>query len=216
MSQPPAERLPIDDVQPSPPVKRLVANSHASVADENLMRDVQQGSSHALQELMQRYTQGLATFLTRMLGNREDAEDLLQESLMALWNHRDSYAYPRPFRPWLFTIAANRARDLLRNKGWQKSQTNRTTMPDQTPQPPTNQSNPLEQLVKQEQHDRVLNATACLPQQQRAVVTMRVWNQMSYAEIANILKTSESSVRSHMFHALKNLRTTLNVGDHHE
>ncbi len=55
----------------------------------------------------------------------------------------------------------------------------------------------------------VANAVARLPQQQRAVLVLRIWNGLSYAEIAQVIDRSEGTVRSHMFHALSTIRKYL-------
>lgn len=90
------------------------------VTDEQLLSDYAQGGeagSRAFAELIRRYQQELFAFLYRYVSDSAAAEDLFQETFIQVHRSASSFDSERRFRPWLFTIAANKARDHLRSTG---------------------------------------------------------------------------------------------------
>src|SRR6476469_6095528 len=90
------------------------------VTDEQLLADYARGgpeSSRAFAELIRRYQQELYAFLCRYVSDSAAAEDLFQETFIQVHRNAGSFDPERRFRPWLFTIAANKARDHLRSIG---------------------------------------------------------------------------------------------------
>ena len=86
-------------------------------SDEKLAEAYRKGDTAAFRELVERYHDDLLRFLTRLGGDRQIAEDAFQEAFLQVHLSLGSFDTSRRFRPWLFTIAANKARDLLRKKG---------------------------------------------------------------------------------------------------
>lgn len=176
---------------------------HAAERDENLMAQVAFGRTDPLEVLVRRHATALLTFLARMIGDRHRAEELFQEVFLTVWLKREQYQFPRPFRPWLYTIALNRCRALFRLKSPIP-----VALPGDVTDPATDDS-PEEQAISAETAELVSAAVTRLPPQQRAVVVLRVWQGLPYGRIAEIVDCSEGTVRSHMHHALASLRTTL-------
>jgi RNA polymerase sigma-70 factor (ECF subfamily) len=174
-------------------------------SDEGLMQQVALGQSEAIGMLLRRYASPLMTFLQRTLGQRHRAEDIFQEVFLAVWIWRHRYRYPRPFRPWLFGIAMNKCRAELRRQAYWPVLVDDC---DAVSQPGSDPA-PAEAVVGWETSTLVAEAVGRLPPAQRAVVVMRVWNGLSYAEIAEAMGRREATVRSHMFHALAALRKYL-------
>jgi RNA polymerase sigma-70 factor (ECF subfamily) len=85
-------------------------------SDEKLLEAYRRGETAALRELIERYQTDLLRFLTRLTGDRQSAEDVFQETFLQVHLFADSFDTTRRFKPWVFTIAANKARDLLRKK----------------------------------------------------------------------------------------------------
>jgi RNA polymerase sigma-70 factor (ECF subfamily) len=177
--------------------------SHAS--DEELMRHVAAGSRAHLSQLMRRYASPLLTFLTRMTGDSHTGEELFQEVFLAVWTGRKTYEYPRPVRNWLFGIAANKCRAEHR----QAAREWRPVSSASASAPAGDDPAPHEVAVATETAALVEQAVLRLPEQQRRVVVLRVWNGYGYAAIARMVGRSEATVRSHMFHALNALRKFL-------
>ncbi len=174
-------------------------------SDEALMREVGLGGTEAIGVLLHRYASPLLTFIERTVGNRHRAEDLFQEVFLDVWTYRRRYCYPRPFRPWLFGIALNKCRADMRRSN------HRPMRLDDCPtaSPIASDPPPSEAAAGAETAALVAEAVARMPPTQRAVVTMRVWNGLSYAEIAEAIGCAEPTVRSHMFHGLASLRKHL-------
>ena len=177
---------------------------HGSDRDEWLMAQVAFGRADLLEPLVRRHATGLLTFLTRMVGDLHRAEELFQEVFLAVWAKREQYQHPRPFRPWLYAIALNRCRAVFRLK---------TPAPVSLAlakvDPAGGDEAPEEQVMSAETAERVSRAVTRLPPQQRAVVVLRIWQNLPYARIAEVVGCTEGTVRSHMHHALESLRPAL-------
>ncbi len=169
------------------------------------MRRVASGERDALSLLLRRYASPLLTFLRRMNGDHHRSEELFQETFLALWAGRKKYEFPRPFRAWLFGIASNKCLAELRRRSgrpgsWQDFDG------DVLPAPV---AEPVDAVIASETAALVQAAVLRLPARQRSVVALRVWNGLSYAEIADALGCSEGTVRSNMFHGLEAIRKRL-------
>ena len=85
-------------------------------ADEQLMHRVRGGDSAAMEPLVRRHASELLSFVTRMVRDSAEAEDVFQDVWFAVWRKRTSFDTTRRFRPWLFRIAANRCIDRARRR----------------------------------------------------------------------------------------------------
>jgi RNA polymerase sigma-70 factor (ECF subfamily) len=173
--------------------------------DEYLMTQVADGRHEQLERLVRRHAGALLTFLCRMVGDRHRAEELFQEVCLALWVKRRRYQYPRPFRPWLYAIALNKCRESFRTQPPAALSLDGRSGAD----PPAAGAGPDEQAMAGETAELIGRAVTRLPQQQRAVVVLRLWQGLAYARIADLVGCSEATVRSHMHHGLAALRQTL-------
>jgi RNA polymerase sigma-70 factor (ECF subfamily) len=180
--------------------------NQANASDEWVMGQVAGGKRECLETLVRRYASPLLTFIERMIGDRHRAEEVFQDVFLAVWRKRRTYKFPRPFRSWLFAIAANRCRQVSR----------RARSPDVLPLddkaasvPVASGPTPADVAVATEAASLVGVAVAQLPPQQRTVLILRNWNGLSYAEISQIVGRSEATVRSHMHHALAGIRRYL-------
>ncbi len=171
--------------------------------DEWLMLQVKKGHADYVDPIIRRYADPILTYLVRATRDRHRAEELFQDVFQAVWEKRKTYKFPKPFRPWLYTIAANRYRSDYRK---------RKPIPKEfadTDSVPAKDSLPDQPMIQKETSSLLKSATEKLPEQQRQVLTMRVWNELSYAEIAKSLGIAEVTARSNMHHALVALRRTL-------
>jgi RNA polymerase sigma-70 factor (ECF subfamily) len=171
--------------------------------DEWLMREVAHGHREHLEALVQRYATPLMRFVSRMVTDRHRSEELIQETFLAVWKHRDQYSSVLRFRPWLYQIAANKCREAHRRRG-----PHVVVIVESLDDPSVvaQQPGPAESAVATESAIMVLEAIACLPDQQRAVLVMRFWNERPFQEIARALGCSTSTARSHLYHALATMR----------
>ena len=84
--------------------------------DHELMAQVAAGDEAAFREIVNRYKDSLYAFLRQFIRRNDLVEDVFQETFMQLFTSRASFDLSRPLRPWLFTIAANKAKDALRKQ----------------------------------------------------------------------------------------------------
>src|SRR5438067_9101662 len=84
--------------------------------DEWLMAQVASGRRDHLEPLVRRYAGPLLTFIRRMIGDTHRSEELFQEVFLAVWSKRKKYAFPRPFKAWLYAIALNKCREEFRTR----------------------------------------------------------------------------------------------------
>jgi RNA polymerase sigma-70 factor (ECF subfamily) len=173
--------------------------------DEVLMRRVASGDREALSVLLRRHATPLLTFLQRMNGDHHRSEELFQETFLAIWVGRTKYEFPRPFRPWLFGVAANkcRAEHRLQSSKPAFSQNHDGEVG------PAREPAAIDAVIAAETAGLVQAAVLKLPTKQREVVALRIWNGLSYADIACALDCGESTVRSNMFHGLEAIRKHL-------
>ncbi|MCB9846668.1 MAG: RNA polymerase sigma factor [Phycisphaeraceae bacterium] len=87
------------------------------ISDERLFEHYRAGDPESLRVLIERHQDDLFRFLYRLTGDRATAEDVFQDAFLQIHISADTFDATRRFRPWLFTIAANKARDSLRKKG---------------------------------------------------------------------------------------------------
>ena len=104
-------------------------------SDEQVFEAFRAEAPGAYRELIERYHDDLLRFLTRMMGDRAAAEDIFQDTFLQVHISAASFDSSRRFRPWLFTIAANKARDSLRKRGRRKRSNSRPRSRNQNPVP---------------------------------------------------------------------------------
>ncbi|MGE3804865.1 MAG: RNA polymerase sigma factor [Gemmataceae bacterium] len=170
--------------------------------DEWLMAQVRQGKREQLDVLIRRHATPVLTFLRRMVGDPHKSEELFQETFLAVWRKRDQYEFPRPFKAWVYAIALNQCRAHFRRR-YLSFEADVTALPEDVG------PGPSEAAIATETAALVGAAVARLPAQQRAIVMLRIWEGLSYEEIAEAVGRSEGTVRSNMHHGLAALRSFL-------
>jgi RNA polymerase sigma-70 factor (ECF subfamily) len=173
--------------------------------DVTLMRLVAQDDRDAFEKLIRRHADGLLTFICRMIGDRHRAEELFQEVFLAVWRKRATYRWGHSFRAWMLGIAVNQCRADFR-----KARPAPVDLQAASATGPVDGApSPADKAIDAETAQIVLDAVANLPEQQRTVVVLRIWNGLSYTNISKALDCSEGTARSHMYHALKAMRKHL-------
>ena len=177
--------------------------------DVSLMRRLAGGEDLALNALMARWSDRVAAFLLRMVGDHATAVDLAQETFVRLYSSRHSYKPTAAFSTYLFHIAANLARSQAR---WR---TRHPTVPladeegrivhePQDPQP-----RPDEAAVMQEKTKMVNEAIAALPADLREALLLFTVEDMSHAEVAKVLGCSAKAVEVRIYRARQALKEAL-------
>jgi RNA polymerase sigma-70 factor (ECF subfamily) len=177
-------------------------------SDEDLMRRTQQGDKLAFSQLYERYSASVLSYLYRMLGNVEDVESIGQEVFLRAFRFAATYQYPHKFSTWLFTItrnlAINQSRRRKRSPIRNITELNLEGI-DMSGDPYQVAARATDDLEKQEEIARVLKALETLPTDQKEVIVLGVFQDLSYAEMEEITGTKAVTLRSRMFHGLKRL-----------
>jgi len=179
--------------------------SDSQLPDEALMEAVRAGRLAAFQTLYDRHHRGVFSFLLRSLGDRQAAEDLLQETFLRVFGHREDYRPTAAFRTWLFTIARNLLIDHLRQRSGSpglESLENLEPLLDAA-------ATPLQQAEARELGERLQAAVLRLPPSQREVLLLSRFVGLSDAEIADMIGGSPGTVRVTLHRALRRVRTLL-------
>jgi len=171
------------------------------------------GHDAALNDLMERHAKPVFHFLCRMLGNEDDANDLAQETFVRVFKSRGSFRAAQNFSTWLFTIAANLARNHFR---WRARHPN-ISLDAQNPETeqslgstlPANNPAPNEQALTAERAKAVRLAVSKLPEDLREAMVLCEWEERSVAEAAAILETTPKAVESRLYRARQILRARL-------
>lgn len=180
------------------------------ISDEELFRQWQQGNAEALEALAARYHRLLLAYLYRLVGEVQTAEDLAQETFLSLVREAQSYHYPRPFAPWLYTIAHNLARNN-RASAYHR----RVQLGQPLPETPASEPDPSELVENWTRQDDLRRALVLLTFEQREVLSLRFGQEMGVKEIADLLGIPEGTVKSRTFQALRILRRYLE-SDHRQ
>lgn len=212
-SKPPVPPAPAEPTEELKPVVLGKAN------DEDLMRRTQNGDKAAFEIIYERYHASVLSYLYRMLGNLEDVESIGQEVFLRAFRFAPTYRYPQKLSTWLFTItrnlAINQSRRRKRSPIRNVTELNLEGI-DVSGDPYQVATKATDNLEKQEEIARVLKALEALPIDQKEVIVLGVFQDMSYAEMEEITGTKAVTLRSRMFHGLKRLGRAIGVVDENE
>ena len=172
--------------------------------DQALVEAFKRGEESAFTALVIKYRQAVYRIARRMVRSHEDASDVAQEVFIRVHRALPRFAARSTLRTWLFRITVNlcldhsgrRTREVLsglKELDWQ----------------PSPHDNPVETAARRELEGIIARAIAGLPPRQRAMVVLRIYQDLPYADIARIMGCAEGTVKATMFTALGKLRKTL-------
>ncbi len=173
------------------------------------MLSTRRGEVQAFGELVRRYQTLVFSVCYRLLAERREAEDLAQETFIRAYERLGSFDAERPFGPWICRVATNLCINQLQRKelDWGRIDEERHTAP------PSAEFNPELAQARSEQAETIRAALLSLPPQYRAVIELRHFQDLSYAEISEVLEISVSQVKSHLFRARKSLAKEIKTYD---
>lgn len=178
--------------------------------ERSLLEAANAGDKAAFGELVRAHQNAVYNLAYRMLGNRGEAEDAAQETFLRAFTSLDRYDLERPFRTWLLSITSNYCIDRLRRRRL-------TWLSLDEPLPPhpslhSDEVEPEDAVIDNERSNLIQELLAELSPEYRAAVVLHYWYDYSYAEIAAILDTTESAVKSRLFRARQTLAARLAGG----
>ena len=174
-------------------------SSGGSPPDQQLVRQAQRGDRKAFEELVRRHSRSAYSIALRITRRHADAEDLAQEALVRAFKGLDRFRGKASFSTWLYRITVNLSLNHLRRAGREVTVEDTETWASEQPQA-------LNGLVKEEQMRLLQQAVAKLPPKQRAVVELRIQQELPFKEIAQIIGCSVSTAKVHFFHATQGLK----------
>lgn len=184
--------------------------------DELLIRRAQRGDADAFEQLLLEHQKNVYNLCYRMAGNPDDAMDLSQETFLRAWRFLDQYQFASAFSTWLYRLCSNICIDFLRRR--RRQQTVPLTFEDadgeeQTYAVPDAQPLPEEQVELKLTRETLAAAMAQLLPEHRAVLQLRVVNEMSYEQIADVLDIQIGTVKSRLSRARNQLKKILERGN---
>ena len=179
------------------------------VSDPLLIQHFLDGNSEAFSALVKRYQHDLYAFLSRFLGDAVLAEDVFQETFLQVYQSAPMFDTTRNFRPWLFTVAANKARDALRSRKRRSAapldatvtgthdtkKTYATLIPSEIPSPDEISMN----LETQQSVKTIIDQ---LPENYRIVLILSYFQEIPHKDIAEILDVPVGTVKSRLHGAV--------------
>jgi RNA polymerase sigma-70 factor (ECF subfamily) len=189
--------------QPNPPAEAPVPPT-----DHELVRAALGGSERAFRALVERYQRGVLSLVVRIVGNREDAEDVAQETFVKAFTRLDTFDPAYKFSNWLFKIAHNSALDALRRRGSQPAPLELVGEGDEDPVAELadpRAAPPDEATARAEFHSHLETALGRLRPEYRSVIVLRHLEGRAYEDIAEILGLPLGTVKTYLFRARREL-----------
>ena len=175
--------------------------------DAALMARVQGGDEAAFGALMDRWERPVKSVIGRIVLNAAEAEELAQEAFVRVWQKREKFRAGAAFRPWVFAIAVNLARNRLR--WWRRRP--EVSLEEWTDglDAPAGGANAAELALANERSAAVRDAVAALPVELREALVLFEYEQMAHAEIALAIGATPKAVETRIYRAREKLRGAL-------
>ncbi len=164
-------------------------------SDEELMEAVARGDEAALASLIERWAAPLHAYLARRVGSRDDADELAQDLWVRVARSAGTFDANRRFRPWVFGVAANLARDLFRRRQVRQ----RVRLEAASAAPPAYHPTTVENLDLRQRLDR-------LPDRFRDVLMLRYFHDLGESEMAEALGVPRGTIKSRLHGAIRELK----------
>lgn len=178
------------------------SDNATSVDDRELVHRVKGGDASAYDMLVRRHLARATSIARRLLGNADDAEDLVQDAFMRALDRIGSFDARRAFAPWFYRLLINTGINARKSRAMRMAEPERSDVPSRG-------AGPDVVTEGRELRERFAAALAKLPPRQRLVVSMFEVDGLSTAEIAEALGISRETVRWHHHQARQTLRTAL-------
>ena len=193
------------------------AEQSPDVLDRADMEHLAAGHAAALSNLMERHSLRLFHYLVRQLHEESEAEDVAQETFLRVYQHSKRFDPTQRFSTWLYTIATNLVKDRFRYRasrpqvsldaGIESDSGLREIIPDETV------ATPSEKIEANERAEAVRKAVAELPEELRTPLILSEYENLSHAEVGEILSCTPKAVETRLYRARQKLRPLLEKWD---
>lgn len=178
--------------------------------DFERVRRAQKGDLKAYEQLVQRHERKAYGLAFSLMGNREDAEDMLQESFFQAFQALQKFRGESSFQTWFYRILINRCRSEKRKKTWRRWFTREEKEEKMIEEQVWVEETPRDQASLSELSKRIGEAVEALPPGQRLVFTMKALQGMKVSDIAEVLYLRPGTVKAHLFQATRKMQRSLN------
>jgi RNA polymerase sigma-70 factor (ECF subfamily) len=182
------------------------ATAGSTDPDRTLIDRHRAGERGAFDDLVRRHQRALWRLARRYVKNDADAADVVQQAFVRAFRAVDSFRGAATVRSWLYRITINAALNHVRDHGRER--------PDEIAEDAlTERAEGSRRIEAAETHDRLLAAVAALPDKQRAVLELRVFDELSFREVAELTASTENAAKVNFHYAVKRLRQLLAEGE---
>jgi RNA polymerase sigma-70 factor, ECF subfamily len=179
------------------------------VDDAFLVRRAQEGYLDAYDQLVDRHADRIYRLALRLLNNHHDAEDVTQESFIVAWESLPRYRSEASFATWLYRIATNRAINHARRRRTEPVENVTLEAAAGSADASPSSGEPADEAIGNARRDALKAAIERLPMEQRVILVLRQFEELSYAQIAEIRGLSIPAVKSHLLRARRDLARQL-------
>jgi RNA polymerase sigma-70 factor, ECF subfamily len=170
------------------------------MTDDQLVERVKNGDSGAFEELVARHQKSIYYFVLRVLKNPLDAEDTVQRIFLLAYQNIKGFRSDSTFKTWIYRIGINQCHNYFR-----QSKNREFISVDDIPVPDSN-ADPEEDFSDRERVLHLQKAVERLPYKQRMVVTLRIYQELTFEEIGTALNIRANSAKVNFHHALEKLK----------
>jgi len=170
--------------------------------DLDLINRAEAGEREAFDDLVRKYQRPLYAMLYRMVGNHEDASDLMQKAFVKAFTGLKSFERRATFKTWLYQIAINLAKNVYRDRARIEQVPIDDVIIKRDPRT-------LETMIVNENRQLLRQALARLPEKQRITLMLRVQSEKKFEEIAGIMKCSVGTAKANFHHAVQKLKAIM-------
>ena len=170
-----------------------------SIDDANLTERFRAGDEAAFEEIVTRHRRAVYLMALRLLARHEDADEATQVAFVRAWSGRGQFRGDSSIRTWLIRIGLNVAKNM-------RSGRRPTEAPEVLERMADRSEGSEERLRRHELKRRVRRSVSELPPRQREAVLLKVFSELTYREVAQVMDLSEGAVKAHLHQAVSNLR----------
>lgn len=174
--------------------------------ERELIQKAKQGNLYFFEKLVKKYQKKIYGLAFRMTKDHDSADDLAQETFVKAFTSIRSFKEEHNFYPWIFRICMNLSINYLKRKRFMVSESE--LLPRKLEEK-EGTSDPMSELMKDELLDKINSSIDKLPPPFKAVFILKVYEELSYEEIAKTLNTSVGTVMSRLFRARERLQKLL-------
>jgi RNA polymerase sigma-70 factor (ECF subfamily) len=199
-------------------LRRTAQGVHDSDEEKLLIEKAQSGDREAFEELIRRHDRDILRLAFHMLGNREEAREVFQETFLKAFRSLNRFRFESSFYTWIYRIATNVSLDHLRKRQTLKEEISYESDTESHPDRPalkdtlaatTYYSNPERRLYGREVGEKIQEALKSLSEKERLVFELRHYQGLRLKMIGEIMGSTEETAKNYLFRATQKLRAYL-------